>query len=191
MIILPSMSIFNFCHRFVPCLADPGDFLIENQKWNNGFLLFLWLMVSFCLCSKEIFVGVESNISGVAYCICGHSLSFWPWFNRENKTSAMVCCFFLSCSPPPLFGRWKWGNLRVMIEFKSDHFGCVDCSCNCQCICCLLGKGSADGDDPKPRLLALGGGVTSRRSAAISRNHNHMHSQRISSLPIANIALEI
>lgn len=24
MIILPSMSIFNFCHRFVPCLADPA-----------------------------------------------------------------------------------------------------------------------------------------------------------------------
>eukprot|EP00258_Populus_trichocarpa_P020327 XP_006388169.2 protein S-acyltransferase 10 isoform X4 [Populus trichocarpa] len=24
MIFLPSMSIFNFCHRFVPCLADPA-----------------------------------------------------------------------------------------------------------------------------------------------------------------------
>lgn len=38
---------------------------------------------------------------------------------------------------------------------------------------------NADVYVPKPRLLALGGGVTSRRSAAISRNHNHMHTVQL------------
>jgi hypothetical protein len=42
----------------------------------------------------------------------------------------------------------------------------------------LLSRGRADVYDPKPRLVALEGGVTSCRSAAISRNHNHMHSSK-------------